>query len=86
MSILCIVIGVIGLVGFTGAGYIATNKLMSSETIVNLFSLNATVQWIIIGACFLIGLLFCLNWTLIGLNCGSIKKLQRRRRKKQQES
>lgn len=86
MSILCIVIGVIGLVGFTGAGCFATNMLMSSETIVNLFSLNATVQWIIVGACFLVGLLFCLNWVMIGLNCRSIKKLQRRRKKKQQES
>lgn len=86
MSILCILIGLIGLVGFTGAGYIATNKLMSSQTIVTLFSLDATAQWIIVGVCFLIGLLFCLNWVLLGLNCKNIKKLQRRKKKKQPEA
>lgn len=85
MSILCIVIGVIGLVGFTGAGYIATDKLMSSQTIVSLFSLNVTAQWIIVGICFLIGLLFCLNWVMLGLNCKNIKKLQRRRKKKEKQ-
>ena len=85
MSVLCIAIGVIGLLGFTGAGYVGISMLMGSPTIVSLFGLTESVKWIGVGVCFVIGLLFCLNWVVLGMNCASIRKLKRRKKKKQQE-
>lgn len=82
MAALCILIGILMLVGFTGAGYFAASALMKSQTIVSLFSLTPSTVWIVTGVCAAIGLLFCLNWVILGVNCSQIKKLRRRKKKR----
>ncbi len=82
MAALCILIGIIMLAGLTGAGYFAASALMKQQTIVNLFSLEPSMIWIITGVCAAIGLLFCLNWVVLGINCSQIRKLRRRKKRR----
>ena len=83
MAIFCILIGILMLLGFTGAGYFAASTLMKQQTIVSLFNLDPSMVWIITGICAVIGLLFCLNWVVLGVNCAQIRKLKRRRKKRE---
>ena len=83
MAILCIIIGVLMLVGFTGAGYLAASMLMKQEMVVSLLKLSPSFIWAVTGVCLCIGLLFCLNWVVLGMNCSQIRKLKRRRKKRE---
>ena len=78
MATLCFLIGALMLLGFTGAGI----YLMSQQAIVNLLTMAKIPSFAIIAACFAVGLVFCLNWVVLGANCAQIKKLKRRRKKR----
>ena len=77
MATLCILIGALMLVGCTGAGI----YLMGQQAIVNLLSMARIPSFTIIALFFVVGVLFCLNWVVLGMNCAQIKKLRRRRKK-----
>ena len=78
MATLCFLIGALMLLGCTGAGI----YLMSQQAIVNLLSMARISSFAILAACFAVGMLFCLNWVVLGVNCTQIKKLKRRRKKR----
>ena len=82
MATLCIIIGILMLLGFTGAGYFVASALLKSQAIVSLFSLNSSLVWIATGIGAIIGLVFCLNWVVLGANCAQIRRLKRRRKKR----
>ena len=78
MATICILIGALMLVGCTGAGI----YLMSQQAIVNLLNMARIPSFAIIVLFFVVGLLFCLNWVVLGLNSAQIKKLKRRKKKR----
>lgn len=86
MAVFCYLIGSILLLGCTGGGWFLTKVLMGNSIYRVTFGLNSFSQpWmpyaIIVGACFIIGLLFFLSWLFTGINCARIKKLSRRKKK-----
>ena len=90
MAIVCFVIGVVLLLAFMAGGVAAANFLTSKVMYMVNFGLdklpNATVAfWVVFAVFALIGLLFFLNWLILGVNCKKIKKLARRRKKRAKE-
>ena len=83
MASICIIIGILMLAGCTGAGYYAGSMLVNNPVIGSLFELESSHVWVITGVCAVIGLLFCLNWVILGVNCGQIRKLKRRKKKRE---
>ena len=78
MATLCFLIGALMLLGCTGAGI----YLMSQQAIVNLLTMAKIPSFAIIAVCFAVGLVFCLNWVVLGANCAQIRMLKRSRKKR----
>lgn len=81
MGTICILLGVILLIAFTGGGFYLSNTIVSNTTYMSLLGFaNASdskmVYFIVVGLFFLIGLLICLNLAMHGLNSNKISKLQ----------
>lgn len=80
MGTICIMLGLILLIAFTGGGFYLSNAIIANTTYRSLLSLgevpNNTVYLIVVGICFLIGLLLCLNLAMHGLNSNKLNKLR----------
>ena len=86
MGTICILIGLIILIAFTGAGFLAANLIASNQLYMSLLGLAnpSTLYVIMVGACAFIGLLICLSLVMSGLiynrvckNGAALKKINR---------
>lgn len=77
MGTVCILLGVILLFAFTGLGFFAANEVVGNELYMSLLALNdpKMVYVIVVGICFFIGLLICLNLVMHGVNSNKLNKL-----------
>ena len=86
MGTICILIGLIILIAFTGAGFLVSNMIISNQLYMSLLGLTnpSTLYVIVVGACAFIGLLICLSLVMNGLiynrvckNGAALKKINR---------
>ena len=86
MGTICILLGLILLIAFTGAGFLASNLVLSSEVYTTLLHINdpTMIYVVLVGVCAFIGLLICLSLVMNGLiynrvckNGAALKKIAR---------
>lgn len=86
MGTICILIGLITLIAFTGVGFLASNMIAANQLYMSLFKFSAPseVYVLVTGVCAFVGLLICLGLVMNGLiynrmckNTALIKKLDR---------
>ena len=86
MGTICILIGLIILIAFTGGGFLVSNAVVSNQLYMSLlgFSDPTMLYVIVVGACAFIGLLICLSLVMSGLiynrvckNGAALKKISR---------
>lgn len=86
MGTICILIGLIILIAFTGGGFLISNMILSNQLYMSLLGLAnpSTLYVIVVGACAFIGLLICLSLVMSGLiynrtckNGAALKKINR---------
>lgn len=81
MGTICILLGLILLIALTGGGFYLSNIIVSNTTYMSLLGFAGSTDFkmvyiIVVGACFLVGLLICLNLVMHGLNSNKLSKLQ----------
>ena len=81
MGTICILLGLILLIALTGGGFYLSNTIVANSTYMSLLGFANTSDYklvyiIMVGLCFLIGLLICLNLVMHGLNSNKLSKLQ----------
>ncbi|MCI5662426.1 MAG: hypothetical protein MR371_09335 [Clostridia bacterium] len=83
MGTICILLGVIILLGSAFLGLTLTRTYLTSTLPVSLAALpqGTTAYIVIIGVCVFIGLLICLNLVMHGLSYNKLKKLEQNSRK-----
>lgn len=83
MGTICILLGVIILLGSAFLGLTLTRTYLTSTLPVSLAALpqGTTAYIVIIGVCVFIGLLICLNLVMHGLSFNKLKKLEQNSRK-----
>ncbi len=83
MGTICILLGVIILLGSAFLGLTLTRTYLTSTLPVSLATLpqGTTAYIVIIGVCVFIGLLICLNLVMHGLSYNKLKKLEQNSRK-----
>ena len=83
MGTICILLGVIILLGSAFRGLTLTRTYLTSTLPVSLAALpqGTTAYIVIIGVCVFIGLLICLNLVMHGLSYNKLKKLEQNSRK-----
>ena len=82
MGVLCIILGLVILVGFSGFGYIFAGKVLGNSLYISLFGLESiaanspsAVYAIVIGVCAFIGLLICMGLVMNGLIYNRMKQV-----------
>ena len=83
MGTICILLGVIILLGSAFLGLTLTRTYLTSTLPVSLAALpqGTTAYIVIIGVCVFIGLLICLNLVMHGLSYNKLKKIEQNSRK-----
>lgn len=83
MGTICILLGLILLIGCTGAGFFASNAVVSNELYMSLLGMtNASMVYIaIVGACVLVGLLICLSLVMNGLIYNRLGKIAKQKKR-----
>ena len=83
MGTICILLGLIILVGSAFLGVYLTRAYLSSSLVSMLTTLpqGTTAYIVIIGICVFIGFLICLNLVMHGLTYNRVKKLEQNTRK-----
>lgn len=83
MGTICILLGVIILLGSAFLGLTLTRTYLTSTLPVSLAALpqGTTAYIVIIGVCVFVGLLICLNLVMHGLSYNKLKKLEQNSRK-----
>ena len=83
MGTICILLGVIILLGSAFLGLTLTRTYLTSTLPVSLAALpqGTTAYIVIIGVCVFIGLLICLNLVMHGLTYNKLTKLEQNSRK-----
>ena len=78
MGTICILLGLILLIAFTGVGFFVSNLIISNELYMSLLALQnvSTVYLAVVGLFAFVGLLICLNLVMHGLNSNKLSKLQ----------
>ena len=81
MGTICILLGLILLIALTGGGFYLSTILVSNTTYMSRLGFAGSTDFkivyiIVVGLCFLIGLLICLNLVMHGLNSNKLSKLQ----------
>ena len=86
MGTICILLGLILLIGCTGAGFFASNAVVSNELYMSLLGMtNASMVYVaIVGLCVLIGLLICLSLVMNGLIYNRLGKIARQKKHRRQ--
>ena len=84
MGTICILLGLILLIGCTGVGFFASNAVVSNELYMSLLGMsNASMVYVaIVGLCALIGLLVCLSLVMNGLTYNRLGKLMAMHKKR----
>ena len=86
MGTICILLGLIILIAFTGVGFLASGAVLGNELYMSLLGVTdpTMVYVIVVGACAFIGLLICLSLVMSGLiynrvckNGAALKKITR---------
>jgi len=86
MGTICILLGLIILIAFTGVGFLASGIVLGNELYMSLLGISepAMVYAAVVGVCAFIGLLICLSLVMSGLifnrvckNGAAIKKISR---------
>ena len=69
MGTICILLGLIILIAFTGVGFFASNLVLSNELYMSLLAItdNTSVYLVVVGLCAFVGLLICLSLVMNGL-------------------
>ena len=69
MGTICILLGLILLIAFTGVGLFASNLILSNELYMSLLAIQdaTTVYLAVVGVCAFVGLLICLSLVMNGL-------------------
>ena len=69
MGTICILLGLILLIAFTGVGVFASNLILSNELYMSLLAIQdaTTVYLVVVGVCAFVGLLICLSLVMNGL-------------------
>lgn len=69
MGTICILLGLILLIAFTGVGFFASNLILSNELYMSLLAIQdaTTVYLVVVGVCAFVGLLICLSLVMNGL-------------------
>ena len=77
MGTICIFLGVIFFITFTGGGFYLANEIIGNQLYMSLLAMNDTgiVYLIVVGVCAFIGLLICLNLVMHGINSNKLNKL-----------
>ena len=77
MGTICILLGLIILILFVVAGFIASNAILGNITFMSLLAMNSNVQvyLVVVGLCTAIGLLICLNLVMHGLTYNKVAKM-----------
>ena len=88
MGVISILLGIIAIIAFTGAGAVlgnfyigATDKISSHFTAMQTSISNTTIMAIFIGVFFFIGLLIGITLIMLGLNYNKLCKIQKRVRR-----
>lgn len=81
MGTICILLGLIFLIAFTGGGFFLSNLILTNTTFKTLMGFAkitdaSLIYIIVVGLCFLIGLIVCMNLVMHGLNSNKLNKLQ----------
>ena len=81
MGTICILLGLILLIALTGGGFYLSHTIVANSTYMSLLGFANTPDYklvyiIVVGLCFLIGLLICLNLVMHGLNSNKLSKIQ----------
>ena len=76
MGTICILLGLILLVLATFGGFLLAHVVVSNELYMTLLGLGSApmVYGVAVGACFLIGLLICLNLVMNGMIYNTVRK------------
>lgn len=86
MGTICIFLGLIVLVAFTGAGFFFSNSILSNQMYMSLLKIESAteVYTMVVGVCAFVGLLICLSLVMSGLiynrsckNADLLKKMYR---------
>ena len=77
MGTICILLGLIILILFVVAGFIASNAILGNITFMSLLAMNSNVQvyLVVVGLCAAIGLLICLNLVMHGMIYNKVAKM-----------
>ena len=77
MGTICILLGLIILILFIVAGFIASNAILGNITFMSLLSMGSSTQvyLVVVGLCAAIGLLICLNLVMHGLTYNKVAKM-----------
>ena len=76
MGTICILLGLILLIAFTGVGFFASNLILSNELYMSLLAIQdaTTVYLAVVGVCAFVGLLICLSLVMNGLIYNRVMK------------
>ena len=76
MGTICILIGLIVLVAATFGGFLVSHAILSNDLYMSLLGLGAglKVYGVVVGVCFVIGLLICLALVMSGLTYNRVSK------------
>ena len=78
MGTICILLGIICLIGCAAGGFLVSNSILSNSTYLSLLGMKAIsstqVYLIVVSICTVIGLLLCLNLVMHGLTYNKLCK------------
>ena len=76
MGTICIFLGLILLIVATVGGFFLSHMILSNQLYATLLGMDAAakVYGIVVGACFLVGLLICLTLVMSGLTYNRVNK------------
>ena len=77
MGTICIFLGIIFLIVFTAGGVLLSNSILANSLYMSLLGMSSasSIYLVVVGACFVIGLLICLNLVMHGLTYNKVCKV-----------
>ncbi len=85
MGTICIFLGIIFLIAFTAGGVLLSNSILANSLYLSLLGMSdtpsSTLYLIVVGACFVVGFLICLNLVMHGLTYNKVCKIHAKMKK-----
>ena len=85
MGTICIFLGIIFLIASTACGVLLCNSILANSLYLSLLGMSntpsLTLYLIVVGICFVIGLLVCLNLVMHGLTYNKVCKIDAKMKK-----